>query len=152
MAESRTLALLLEQAERARDQALVAFQQAELRLRQAQAQHKGLGQYQSEYDARWMAQFRTEGAAAVVLQAHHQFGNRLIDAIGQQSQLTGVLESRLRAARQQLRERELRVASVRKLIERRQAEHHERQRRAEQKTQDEFGTLRRQSLLGAEPP
>lgn len=147
MAESRTLTLLLEQAEQARDQALLAFRQAEQRVRQAQAQHRSLGQYQSEFDARWMAQFRAQGTAIAVVQAHQQFGNRLVDAIGQQAQVTGVMESRLRVARQQLQERELKVASVRKLIERRQAEQLERQRRAEQKAQDEFGALRRPPSL-----
>lgn len=142
MAEIATLQLLLEQAEGARDQALLAFQQAQARAAQARAQVRDLGDYQAHYDQRWLTQFR-EGAAVQIVQAHQQFGLRLTDAIGQQAHMATMLEGRAEVARQLLQERELRVASVRKLIERRQSELLLRQHKAEQKASDEFGARRR---------
>lgn len=140
MADHKLLTLLLEQAEHARDLALVAFQQAEQRLRQARAQRQDLDDYQMQYDARWMAQFQQGAAAVAVVQAHQQFGARLQDAIGQQTQQAGLLEARLGVARARLQDCEVKVASVRKLIERRAIDALSRQHRAEQKASDEFGT------------
>jgi flagellar protein FliJ len=139
---SDALKLVLEQAEAARDEALVAFQQAQARATQARAQCQDLGQYQQQYDARWLAQFRQGGAAVQIVQAHQQFGLRLTDAIGQQTQAAAMAETRAEAARQLLQERELRVASVRKLMERRQAEQQLKDQRREQKASDEFAAQR----------
>lgn len=139
---SQALQLLLEQAERERDAAVVALRQAEQRAAQAHAQHKDLGSYQAQHDARWMAEFRQHGAARAIVQTHAQFGQRLSDAIGQQAQQAELLDQRVLQCRQLLQERELRVASVRKLLERRTAEARQRANRAEQKAADEFGAQR----------
>ena len=80
MAEMRTLQLLLEQAQRARDEALLALQRAEQRARQARAQARDLGDYQTQYDARWLASFRSKGAPVTLVQAHHAF--RVLQASG----------------------------------------------------------------------
>jgi flagellar protein FliJ len=146
MADVSTLLLLLEQAERTRDEALVLLQQAQQRANLAHAQHKDLGDYQQQHDRRWIDQFR-DGAAVQIVQAHQQFGLRLSDAICQQAGMATQMEARLQTARLQLQEREMKVASVRKLIERRQAEAMTRQMRAEQKLSDEFAAQRaRQNL------
>lgn len=145
MSELRTLQLLLEQAEQARDAALMALQQAEARAAQAHAQARELGSYRQQYDQRWLAQFQNEGAGVQILQAQQQFGQRLSDAIAQQGSTAALLDARVANARQQLQERELRVASVRKLIERRQAELLSKQLRAEQKISDEFAARRHRS-------
>ena len=145
MAEDGTLALLLEQAERARDEALLQLRQAEARAAHAQAQARDLGDYQQQHDRRWLAQFREQGAGVAIVQAHHQFGQRLQDAIGQQAQQARMLETRLLAARQLLVEREMAVAKVAKLIERRHAERVSRQLKAEQKASDEFAAQRHRS-------
>ncbi len=147
MADQSTLQLLLEQAEAARDAALQALQQAEARAAQAHAQARELGDYQGQYDRRWQQQFQTEAASAQLLQLQRQFGQRLADAIDQQSTQAQLLDGRVQAARQQLQERELRVASVRKLIERRQAQQLVRELKTEQKLNDEFGARRRPSSL-----
>ena len=139
MAELRTLQMLLEQAQQARDAALLALQQAEQRARQASAQARDLCDYQAQYDARWLASFRSEGAAVTIVQAQQQFGLRLSEAIGQQAQFATLAETRVQAARQLLKERELKVATLGKLIERAQAEALARRLRAEQKMLDEFG-------------
>ncbi len=138
MANVQTLQIILEQAERERDAALVAVQQAQARLQAAQAQASDLAQYQGEYQARWQTQFRA-GSGIETVHAYQGFGNRLTDAIDKQGQLTGVLEARLHAARAALAERETRVASMRKLIERRVHEAQLRVNKLEQKASDEFG-------------
>ncbi len=142
MAEIKTLQLLLEQAEAARDAALQALQQAQARAAQAHAQARSLGDYQQQYDQRWQQQFSDEGGSATLLMLQRQFGQRLSDAIGQQGAQAQLLDARVNAARLQLQERELRVASVRKLIERRQAELLVRELKAEQKRSDEFAARR----------
>lgn len=141
MAEMRTLQLLLEQAQRARDEALLALQRAEQRARQARAQARDLGDYQTQYDARWLASFRSKGAPVTLVQAHHAFGARLSEAIGQQAQAAALADSRLQAARLAVQEREMKVATLGKLIERRQAEATLSAHRSEQKMLDEFGAL-----------
>lgn len=142
MSELRTLQLLLEQAEHERDAALSAFQQAQARAAQAHAQTRDLSSYQQQYDRRWLEQFQSEGAAVQILQAQQQFGLRLSEAIDQQSGNAALLDARVATTRQQLQEREMRVASVRKLIERRQAEMLLKQMRSEQKLSDEFAARR----------
>lgn len=136
-ANVQTLQLVLAQAERERDAALLALQQATARAQSARAQATSLNQYQGEYQARWQASFRSS-TGIETLQAYQGFGARLTDAIDQQGQLAGVLEIRLEAARAALAEKETRAASVRKLIERRLAEAKVQTQRQEQKATDEF--------------
>lgn len=137
-----TLTLLHEQAQRARDEALLALRQAEARAQAARAQARDLGDYQQQYDRRWLESFRQQAAGMAVVQAHQQFGLRLQEAIGQQAQQAAVLDARLAAARQRVVEQERQVAKVARLIERRQAERQVREQRAEQKAMDEFGAQR----------
>lgn len=147
MAEIRTLQLLLDEAEQERDAALQALQQAQARAAQAHAQARSLGDYQQQYDQRWLQEFQAQGGSAQILQLQRQFGERLADAIGQQGAQASQLDARVLLARQQLQDRELRVASVRKLIERREAEQLLRQHKAEQKSNDEFAARRRPPTL-----
>lgn len=137
-----TLTLLHEQAQRARDEALLALRQAEARAQAARAQARDLGDYQQQYDRRWLESFRQQATGMAVVQAHQQFGLRLQEAIGQQAQQAAVLDARLAAARQLVVEREMQVAKVGRLIDRRQAERLARQQKAEQKAMDEFGAQR----------
>lgn len=137
-----TLTLLHEQAQRARDEALLALRQAEARAQAARAQARDLGDYQQQYDRRWLESFRQQATGVAVVQAHQQFGLRLQEAIGQQTQQAALLDARLAAARQLVVEREMQVAQIGRLIERRQAEALARQQKAEQKAMDEFGALR----------
>jgi flagellar FliJ protein len=142
MAGLDTLRLVLEQAERERDQAQALMLQAQARAQQARAQAQDLHRYQTEYDARWQQQFQQASTGIETLQNYRRFGDRLGDAIAQQGQLASALEGRLAMARQALQEKETRVAAVRKLIERRQAEALQRAARQEQKSNDEFGQRR----------
>jgi flagellar protein FliJ len=139
-----TLATLLEQAEAQRNTALAAFNQTRSRRDAAREQLHDLERYQADYTARWNQQFR-QGAALEIVRSYHQFADRLQLALAQQAHALTVAEQSLVRANDTLAAHELRVASVRKLIERRQAELRQRDERREQRADDEIA----QRLAGA---
>lgn len=133
----QSLQTLLEREEDERDQALKRLQQAEEAARRARAQAEMLHGYHDEYCQRWSAQF-ARGGSMPVMQCYQGFMQRLQQAIAQQQRDAEQAERRAEQCRAQLAAQQLRVASVRKLIERRQ---HELQRvaaRREQKLGDEI--------------
>lgn len=131
----------IQLAERRRD----AARQAVLNLQNARAAAQGqldqLQGYAQETQGRWGA---SEGRVMqpVVLQHHHQFMGRLEHAIGLQGQVVRTQDQRVAGARQTLLQAELRLASLRKVLERRQAELALAQQRREQKATDERAALR----------
>jgi flagellar FliJ protein len=132
----QALNVLLERAEAERDEALRDLQQAQSRAQSARHQHEQLTQYRSDYQSRWGQQF-AQRTTTQILGCYQNFGLRLDQAIGQQANVAGYADQRLLAAQDRLRERELRVASVRKLIERRNADALRLQLRQEQRSTDE---------------
>ena len=62
----QALALVLEQVERERDQALAEQQRAQQMLDGAQRQAEQLLHYRSDYEQRWNMQFRQAGAKEIV--------------------------------------------------------------------------------------
>ncbi|TXD76329.1 flagellar export protein FliJ [Mitsuaria sp. TWR114] len=132
----QALTVLLERAEAERDEALRHLQDAQARANAARNQHDQLAQYRTDYRSRWSQEF-AQRTTVQLLGCYQNFGQRLDQAIGQQSGIADYADQRLSAARDLLRERELRVASVRKLIERRRAETLRTQMRQEQRATDE---------------
>jgi flagellar FliJ protein len=130
------LQTLLQRAEADRDTALAVLRQTEALVQQAETQARQLLDYRSEYDQRWTARFRESGTTAL-LHCHRGFGQRLDQAIHHQTTNTDHLANRLKQARDVLLAREVRVASVRKLIERRQAELQKIAARRDQRNTDE---------------
>jgi flagellar FliJ protein len=129
----QTLLLLLEREEAERDQALLRLQHAEDEARRAQSQAETLLAYREEYRQRWSAQFARGGSMPVV-QCYQGFMARLEQAIVQQQRQVDAAQQRADQCRAALAAQQLRVASVRKLVERRQRDQ---QQRREQKTTDE---------------
>ena len=115
------LQTLQQRAEAERDTALATLRQAEALVQQAEQQAQQLQGYRSEYDQRWTARFQEHGTAEL-LHCHRGFGQRLDHAITMQLTNSRQLGNRVHQARETLVAREMRVAGVRKLIERRQAE------------------------------
>lgn len=147
------LQLLLEQAERERDEARARQGRAEATLAGAERQQQQLSDYRQECETRWTEQFR-QGAAVTLLQCYHEFVGRLHGAVDQQAQQIQRLgQERERAAGQTLAA-ELRVAAVRKLIERRSQALLSAAAHREQKQMDEMaaraGQRRLTELAGAE--
>ncbi len=130
------LQTLLQRAEQARDGAAAALRQAEALVAQAEQQSKALHDYRGEYDQRWTTRFQQAGTPEL-LHCHRGFGQRLDQAISHQQTNTRHLGQRLALARSQLLSHEQRVAAVRKLIERRQAELQAASNRRDQRTTDE---------------
>jgi flagellar FliJ protein len=132
----QTLGVLLEHAETERDEALRDMQDAKARADQAQAQADQLDQYRRDYQQRWNSQFARQGTMDIVM-CYQSFGTRLDQAIAHQAQVVSHANSRITIARELLTQRELRVLSVRKLMERRRHEALSRLARQDQKSTDE---------------
>jgi flagellar protein FliJ len=137
----QSLLSLLHHAQDERDRALSAWQLANNAKLAIEAQYEQLLLYRREYEERWSRQFSEHGQMELV-RSYHGFMQRLTQAL--EHQQGTVKNSALRAdkARTLLRERELRVASVRKLIERRQQQLHVDAGRREQKLNDELASRR----------
>jgi flagellar protein FliJ len=127
---------LLERAAAERDQALAALRQADDAAGRQQAQHAQLAAYRVEYQQRWAGQFR-QGGAIEIMHCYQSFMQRLDEALAQQQRLVDTAAGAALRARETLLARETRVASVRKLIERRAAEHQRSTARREQRQTDE---------------
>ena len=130
---------LLAQCERERDELAVACQRAAMSHRSATAQAEQLVVYRGEYEQRWAEQFKTDGRMELV-NCYRGFMDRLTQAVEQQQRVVVHAQAALDHARLKLRDGEIRVASVRKLIERRQAEARLSADRRDQKNTDEFAS------------
>jgi flagellar FliJ protein len=147
---SDSLATMLELAARQRDIERAALMQAEGASNRALAQLDQLAAYQAEYRT------RTPGLAGLaapieLLRCHQGFMGRLDQALLQQREAVQAADTELRRRRLHLQQAELRVASVQKLIERRQAEHARAEARREQRQTDESAMLRHRHGGGLDP-
>nr|WP_315190817.1 flagellar export protein FliJ [uncultured Albidiferax sp.] len=137
----RTLALAVEVAIRKRDAAHRALGQAQQKYIAAHDQLTQLETYASETETRWMTQAQT-CALPELMQHHYQFMDRLAQAI--QMQL-GILADNARwveAAKKQLADTEIRVATLQQVCRNKQLEADRLQNRREQKQIDEFAAQR----------
>ncbi len=133
------LMTLLGQVEHERDELALGCQRAAQAQQSTATRAEQLLTYRREYEQRWAHQFRTDGRMELV-NCYRGFMERLTQAVDQQRAMAEQAQTELDSARLALREGEMRVASVRKLIERRVAEVHTAVRRREQKASDEFAS------------
>jgi flagellar FliJ protein len=139
---------LLGQAERERDELAVACQRVTAAQRTAAMQLEQLVTYRREYEKRWAHQFRTDGRMELV-NCYRGFMERLTQAVEQQRRVAMQADAEFEQAKLALRDGEIRVASVRKLIERRVADVRVAVDRREQKASDEFASRATWNLQGA---
>jgi flagellar protein FliJ len=132
----QSLQVLLQREQQHCDLAQAALRRANDLARSARAQHEQLLAYRGEYQARWSAQFN-QGGTIDILRCYRSFMQRLDQAVVQQTRQAELSELQLAQARRELMESERRLASVRKLIERRAAEIAHAGRQREQKQTDE---------------
>ena len=144
------LMALLAQAERERDEALSGMQRANEAHQAALTQAEQLVAYRGEYEARFREQFSRKSSIDI-LQCYQGFSARLGQAIDQQQQVASHAALRLEQSREGLRDQELRVASVRKLLERRLHELRQVADRRDQKQTDEFASRAAWSQLQQRP-
>ena len=133
------LMALLNQAERERDDAVAQARRAEASQAAAQGQAEQLVAYRLDCESRYREQFSRQSSVDR-FQTYQGFMGRLTMAVDQQQLVVDNAARRAEAAREAVREQELRVASVRKLIERRLAELRLAADRRDQKQTDEFAS------------
>lgn len=134
---SSTLSLLLERAEAERDSAAQALHAATAQAEAARSQHGELAGYRQDYQQRWTQHF-TQATAMSIVDCYSSFSQRLDQAVDTQGHVAAHAQQREVRAREALREAELRVAALRQLIARRQAEADRMEQRREQRASDEF--------------
>jgi flagellar FliJ protein len=140
---TQALHTLLELAERERDAALAALQQAAQVLRQLQTQAQQLQSYRDEYQDRHPAR-GGRSTTIDLLRSHQAFTLRLDQAIQQQQGQLLAAEGRAQTLRAALTAQELRVASVKKLLERRGVQARRHAARIEQRHSDEAAMQQQQ--------
>jgi flagellar FliJ protein len=133
---TKALHTLLEHAERLRNEALALLLQAEEATRRLQQQEMQLLAYRDEYRQRQPG-LGGHSVSIELLRSHHEFMQRLEQALTQQQGQMGAAENRLSTRRAELLALETRVASVRKLMDRRSSEQRRRNERQEQRISDD---------------
>ena len=141
MSVLKALMVAVSVAERKRDEARQVLQNAQAACQAAQGQLSQLEGYAEEIQERWGAK---EGASLKpeVMYHHHQFMGRLGHAAGLQSGVVADHLQRLEAASRQLLAAELRLASLRKVLEARRKEIELQQARRDQKQTDERAAIK----------
>lgn len=149
-----SIQLLLAHAERQRDEAIAELVRLETTRRAAEAQAEQLLMYRREYEQRWGAEFSREGKIELV-RCYQGFVERLTSAVDQQQRIAAHATSQVERATAMVRGHDMRAASLKKVIERRQLQAGRDAGRAEQKDNDELAARvawRRQdarNVLGA---
>jgi flagellar FliJ protein len=133
------LNVLLEQAERERDEAMAQQQRADAVLRGAEQQVEQLLAYRGDCERRWSERSRA-GTTPTLMHCHLGFMSRLQHAVDMQGDVVRRARAEVERCRKELLAQELRVASVRKLIERREAALAQHADRVEQKMFDEIAS------------
>ena len=132
-----TLGLLLERAEAERDNAARGLHAASLQAEAAHAQHGDLAGYRQHYQQRWTQSFG-QATTMDIVGCYQSFGLRLDQAVDTQGHVAQNADQRELRAREALRAAEMRVAALRQLIARREAEAAKTAHRREQRADDEF--------------
>ncbi|MFL6678503.1 MAG: flagellar export protein FliJ [Burkholderiaceae bacterium] len=113
------LKTLLEREQKRRDEQMANVRTAVANAQAQQQQADGLGTYRTEYCRKWSAQFQ-QAATMEILRSYQGFLTRLDQAITQQQSVLEHAHRMVEAHRQRLVEREIRVATVERLIQRRE--------------------------------
>jgi len=114
------LRALLEREQKRRDEQMANVRNAVANAEAQQQQADGLSGYRTEYCRKWSAQFQ-QAATIEILRSYQGFLSRLDQAITQQQSVLEHAHRMVEAHRQRLVEREIRVATVERLIQRREA-------------------------------
>jgi flagellar FliJ protein len=127
---------LLEHTQRQRDEVLLALQRAEAHALRLQQQAEQLGAYRTDYERRGPTQAGVTAGMEMV-NVHIGFIGRLGQALDQHHGQQQGAEAQVQRLRAALLPLELRVASVRKLLERREQAQRGVESRREQRQTDE---------------
>jgi flagellar protein FliJ len=136
MSSIQPLLILLDSAEKARDDAVSQMENARRAHENARQQAQSLADWRKEYQQRWSAQFAKAGGMEI-MRCYQDFTARLGDAVSEQDKRLEQAAVVMEQCRLQLIERERKVAAVGQLIDRRQLESAQREQRRDQKATDE---------------
>ena len=140
MPEANALSVAVEMALRQRDDARRSLQDARSASQAAQAQLDQLEGYARETQNRWG--MRPNAAVQPEVMYHHyQFMNRLGHAASIQAGVVGDQAGRVESAQRALLEAELRLTSLRKVVDKRRHDLELQQMRRDQKQTDERAAL-----------
>ncbi|MDH0774616.1 flagellar export protein FliJ [Delftia tsuruhatensis] len=140
MSSLNALMVAIDAASRKRDEARQAVQERQRSQQAAQAQMDQLQHYVQEMQARWGVP-QNQSVQPEVMFHQYQFMDRLQHAIGLQTRVLADLAIRLEAAQKALMACELRVSSLRKVVEVRRRDLALGQMRREQKETDERAAI-----------
>jgi len=140
MSNLNSLAIAIDVAERKRDEARKVLQDTLAAQQAASAQLDQLQDYARETEARWGMKADT-AMQPEVMYHHYQFMDRLGHAAGMQTGVVSDHAGRVETARRALLEAELRLASLRKVIDKRRHDLELVQTRRDQKQTDERASL-----------
>jgi flagellar FliJ protein len=138
------LAVAVEAASRKRDDARKVLQDTLAAQQAARSQLDQLEDYARETQARWGMKADTAVKPEVMFH-HYHFMDRLGYAAGMQTGVVGEHASRVEAARSALLEAELRLASLKKVVEKRRLDLERAEMRSDQKQTDERAALQYRS-------
>ncbi len=136
-APSSSLLVLLETAERSRDEAMGELERARQAAEAARRQAQSLSDWRRDYQVKWQAQFRQAGGVEI-MRCYQDFMLRLGDAVSDQDVKVAHARAFEERCKVTLMERERKVAAITQLLERRQSEWQRQQERQEQKATDEL--------------
>ena len=146
MSSLDALSVAVEVASRKRDDARKVLQDTLAAEQAARAQLDQLEDYARETESRWGMKADT-AMQPEVMYHHYQFMDRLGHAAGVQTTVVGDHAARVEKARRTLLDAELRLASLRKVMEKRKADLDLVQMRRDQKQTDERAALQYRSAM-----
>ncbi len=133
----RALGVALEAAVKERDQAASSMEGGRRAYEAARQQSQSLDDWRREYQNRWQSQFRQAGGMEI-MRCYQDFMQRLGEAVQDQDKRVEQARAYMERCRQDLIERERKVAAIEQLMARRQAEIRLREDRQDQKATDEM--------------
>jgi flagellar FliJ protein len=140
MPKFNSLRIAIDLAASKRDQAFAALQRQRYSHDHAMGQMDQLQQYSNETEERW-ARSAQAGTSPELLHHHYQFMARLQQAVVlQKDALAGSL-LKIKAAEETLLQEEIRMASLKVVLTKRQADQIKQMDRRDQKQMDEFAAM-----------
>lgn len=151
MSAIQPLLLVLDAAEKARDEALSMMEGGQRQYDAARQQAQSINDWRNDYQRKWQKQFQQSGGMEI-MRCYQDFMKRLSDAQAEQERRVELAKQQVDRLRLELIEREKRVAAVSQLIDRRHLEQRRKEQRQEQKATDEIAarTTRLSGGFGSE--
>lgn len=143
----KSVALAIELATAKRDQAGRVLAQLERSHAFALGQLAQLQDYAAETDIKWTAAAQVN-ATPELMRHHYQFMGRLSQAIELQKDAIYHSDCKLTAAKKQLLDADLKLASLKLILAKKQADLTRLQSRREQKQMDEFAAMQTSRITG----